>query len=35
MHELNPFWMKFLQPEKYYGGNEDIAPLIEKALKED
>ena len=28
MQELNPFWMKFLQPEKYYGGNQEIALLI-------
>ena len=35
MQELNPFWMKFLQPEKYYGGNQEIALLIEKVLKDD
>ncbi len=33
MNELNPFWMKFLQPEKHYGVSSDpIAPTIEKAL---
>jgi hypothetical protein len=33
MEELNPFWTKFLQPEKYYGGgNQELAPFIEKVL---
>lgn len=33
LNELNPFWMKFLQPEKHYGiSSEAIAPTIEKAL---
>jgi hypothetical protein len=33
MNELNPFWMKFLQPEKHYGvSSHAIAPTIEKAL---
>lgn len=37
MEDLNPFWTKFLQPEKYYGGdrNQELAPLIIKVLNND
>ena len=34
-HELNPFWAKFLQPEKHYAVSAtEIAPTIEKALNQ-
>ena len=34
-HELNPFWAKFLQPEKHYAvSTTEIAPTIEKALNQ-
>jgi len=30
--EANPFWKRLLEPEKAYGANVELAPIMEKAL---
>lgn len=31
--EANPFWKRLLEPEKAYGANIELAPIMEKALQ--